>query len=129
MVTVLFSKMYLEDDHSPLTNRMLGTCGVVCILHDFIVARDRSNIILSLWKRNIDLIFLCLCIVNIIPNYNQQDATFLDLFISTDTLHVSGGSSAHHQEHKTVHTASGVFNHQPVLLAAQQQAAVLVDNT
>jgi len=23
-------------------------------------------------------------------------------------LHVSGGSSAHHQEHKTVHTASGI---------------------
>ena len=31
---------------------------------------------------------------------------FLDLFISTDALHVSGGSSAHHQEHITVHTAS-----------------------
>ena len=41
----------------------------------------------------------------VIPNYNQQDATFLDLFISTDALHVSGGSSAHHQEHITVHTA------------------------
>ena len=46
----------------------------------------------------------------IIPNYNQQDATFLDLFISTDALHVSGGSSAHHQEHITVHTASGIVN-------------------
>jgi hypothetical protein len=33
---------------------------------------------------------------NIIPNYSQQDATFLDLFISTDALHVSGGSSARH---------------------------------
>jgi len=43
---------------------------------------------------------------NIIPNYNQQDATFLGLFISTDVLHVSGGSSAHQQEHITVHTAS-----------------------
>ena len=44
------------------------------------------------------------------PNYNQQDATFLDLFISTDALHVSGGSSVHHQEHVTVHTASGIVN-------------------
>jgi len=43
-----------------------------------------------------------------IPNYNQKDVTFLDLFISTDALHVSGGSSAHHQEHITVHTASGI---------------------
>jgi len=44
------------------------------------------------------------------PNYNQQDATFLDLFTSKDALHVSGGSSAHHQEHITVHTASGIVN-------------------
>jgi hypothetical protein len=36
---------------------------------------------------------------NIIPSYSQQDATFLDLFISKDALHVSGGSFAHHQEH------------------------------
>jgi hypothetical protein len=47
---------------------------------------------------------------NVIPNYSQQDATFLDLFIFTDALHVSGGSSAHHQEHITVHTASGIVN-------------------
>ena len=44
------------------------------------------------------------------PNYKQQDATFLDLFISTDALHVSGGSSAHHQEHIPVHTASGIYS-------------------
>jgi hypothetical protein len=29
-------------------------------------------------------------------------------------LHVSGGFSAHHQEHKTVHTASGIVK--PILL-------------
>jgi hypothetical protein len=33
---------------------------------------------------------------------------FLDLFISIIALRVSDGSSAHHQEHKTVHTASGI---------------------
>jgi len=31
-------------------------------------------------------------------------------------LHVSGGSSAHHQEHKTVHRASGTVR--PILLPA-----------
>jgi len=46
----------------------------------------------------------------IIPNYSQQDAMFLDLFIFTDALLASGGSSAHHQEHITVHTASGIVN-------------------
>jgi hypothetical protein len=43
-------------------------------------------------------------------NYSQQDATFFDLFIFTDDLHVSGGFFAHHQEHITVHTASGIVN-------------------
>jgi hypothetical protein len=33
---------------------------------------------------------------------------FLDLFISINCSTFSGGSSAHHQEHKTVHTASGI---------------------
>ena len=41
---------------------------------------------------------------------------FLTLFIFTDALHVSGGSSAHHQEHITVHTASGIVK--PILLLA-----------
>jgi len=47
---------------------------------------------------------------NIIPNYSQQDVTFLDLFIFTGALHVSGGSFAHHQENKTVQIASGIVN-------------------
>jgi len=48
------------------------------------------------------------CFTLFFPSYNQQDATFLDLFISIDALQVSGGSSTHHQEHKTVHRASGL---------------------
>jgi hypothetical protein len=47
---------------------------------------------------------------NIIPNYSQQDVTFPDLFIFTDALHVSGSSPAHHQEHITVHTVSGIVS-------------------
>jgi hypothetical protein len=46
---------------------------------------------------------------NIITNYSQQDATFLE-FISIDALHVSGGSFAHHQEDTAVHTAPGIVN-------------------
>ena len=30
------------------------------------------------------------------------------VFITINALHFSGGSSAHHQELKTVHTASGI---------------------
>jgi hypothetical protein len=41
---------------------------------------------------------------------------FLNLFIFTHALHVSGGFSAHHQEHKTVQAASG--NVKPILLPA-----------
>jgi hypothetical protein len=47
---------------------------------------------------------------NINLSCSQQGATFLDLFISKDALHVLGGFSAHHQEHKTVQTASGFVN-------------------
>jgi hypothetical protein len=47
--------------------------------------------------------------LQLITNYSQQDANFLE-FISTDALHVSGASSAHHQEHINVHTASGIVN-------------------
>jgi len=47
---------------------------------------------------------------------NTVACSFLDLFISTDPLHVSGSSSAHHQEHKTVHTASGIVNQYCCLL-------------
>jgi hypothetical protein len=47
---------------------------------------------------------------NIFPNYGQQDATFLYLFIFADAVHVSDGSSVHHQEHITVHSASGIVN-------------------
>ena len=42
--------------------------------------------------------------------------SFLNLFIFTDALNVSGGSSAHHQEHITVHTVSGIVK--PILLPA-----------
>ena len=47
------------------------------------------------------LTVICPCIANIFPNHNQQDATLFELFISTNALHVLGGYSAHHQEHKT----------------------------
>jgi len=51
----------------------------------------------------------CYIVKKLITNYSQQDATFPE-FNSTDALHVAGGSSAHHQEHITVHTASGIVN-------------------
>jgi hypothetical protein len=47
---------------------------------------------------------------NIITNYSQQGATFLNLIIFTHALHVSGGSSTHNQEHITVHTTSVIVN-------------------
>jgi hypothetical protein len=43
-----------------------------------------------------------------ISKCNQQDAALHNLFISVKcSIHVSGGTSAHHQELKTVYTASG----------------------
>jgi hypothetical protein len=48
---------------------------------------------------------------NIITKYSQKDATFLDLFIFTFALHVLGGSSTHHQECITLHTASDMYSY------------------
>jgi hypothetical protein len=47
---------------------------------------------------------------NIITNYSQKDAKFIDLFIFTDAVHLSGGTTAHHQKHIAVHTASVIVN-------------------
>ena len=81
------------------------------------------------WRHYRNWIFICLCIVNRITNYNQQDATFLDLFIYTDALHVSGGSSAHHQEHITVHAASGIVNEYCSLLLSWMRRSSISSTT
>ena len=39
---------------------------------------------------------------------NKMQRDTIVFFFTTDALHVSGGSSAHHQELKAVHTASGI---------------------
>ena len=43
------------------------------------------------------------------------------LFISIDALHVLAGSSAHHQEHITVHTASGIASQYCCLLLSKMR--------
>jgi hypothetical protein len=45
-----------------------------------------------------------------ITSYTKKMERFLNLFIFTDTLHVSSGFSAHYQEHITVHATSGIGN-------------------
>ena len=47
------------------------------------------------------------CIVNVFK-YNQQDATLHNDIYYYKTLHVSGGSSAHHEELKNLYTTSGI---------------------
>ena len=63
------------------------------------------------WRIQQYFIFMCPSIASIIFyfNYNQQYATILIyLFLKCSTCFI--GSSAHHQEHITVHPASGVVN-------------------
>jgi len=50
---------------------------------------------------------------------------FLNLFIFTDALHVSGVSSAHHQEQITVHTASGIVKAILLLAATVEEMKLL----
>ena len=86
-----------------MNRKIHNICKTVCllVLIEFVIILKQIYLL---------LISICPRILNIIPNYNQKYATFLDLFISTDALHVSGGYSGHHQEHITVHTASGIVN-------------------
>jgi hypothetical protein len=50
-------------------------------------------------------IVMSLCLPLSTTNKTQRYTIF---FISVNVLHVTGGFSAHHQELKTVHTASGI---------------------
>jgi hypothetical protein len=46
-----------------------------------------------------------------ISTVNQLDAAVSQIYLfSINTLHVSDGLSVHHQEFKTVHTATGIYN-------------------
>ena len=47
------------------------------------------------------------CIVNVFKQTNNMQH-YTMVFISINALHVSGGSSAHHQELKTLYTALGI---------------------
>jgi hypothetical protein len=52
-------------------------------------------------------------------------------FITVNALHVAGGFSAHHQELKTVHTASGICKAcllPPLAAAASKQALTVIKN-
>ena len=64
-----------------------------------------------LWKHHYITLFLKFvgpCIANIFAEDNQKFATFHNLFISYEALHVSGDFPVHHQELNTAHTASGI---------------------
>jgi hypothetical protein len=52
-----------------------------------------------------------------IPIYIQQDATLYNLFYLETALHVSGGTSTHHQERKQLYLCHLVFVN-PLLLPA-----------
>jgi len=48
------------------------------------------------------------CIVLMYSVITNKMQRYTMVFITINALHVSDGSSAHHQELKTVHTASGI---------------------
>jgi hypothetical protein len=54
---------------------------------------------------------------NYILIYIQQDTTLHSLFYLETALHVSGGTSTHHQEHKQIYLQHLVFV-TPLLLSA-----------
>jgi hypothetical protein len=55
----------------------------------------------------VDLTFMVPCIVNVLSITNKMHL-YIILFIIVSAVHVSSGFSAHHQELKSVHAASGI---------------------
>jgi len=62
------------------------------------------------------------CIVNILI-YIQQDAMLHSLLYLETALHVSGGTSTHHQEHKRLYLQHLVFVTPLLLPAARIRAS------
>jgi hypothetical protein len=63
--------------------------------------------VLKLRVFHVNLMFMGLCIVRIL--YVQQDATLHSLFHLETALHVSGGTTTHHQECKQLYVQRLVF--------------------
>jgi len=57
----------------------------------------------NFWRKSKNIFF--------IPIYIQQDATLHSLFYLETALHVSDGTTTHHQESKQLSTASGICQH------------------
>ena len=62
-----------------------------------------------LCEKLLDLTFIGLCILMYFySKTNKMHQFYKFILFWNNTLHVSDGLSAHHQESKTVHTASGI---------------------
>ena len=74
--------------------------------HKFRTARLRLSKLIG-WESTVNFTFMGPCIVNVFKQ-NQQDAALHNGIYYYNALHVSGGSSTHHQELKTVDRKSVV---------------------
>jgi len=94
----------------------LGGCIVGMLLSNSRFLQPIKHILKSsrcaIWKMNefLNIAFTCPCIAIIFAAYNQQNATFHNLFISVrrSTCFRSFFFSVRHHELKTAHTASGI---------------------
>jgi hypothetical protein len=78
----------------------------------------------SLMSISVNLTFMGPCIVNVFLSTTNKMQHYIIFFIIVKALHVSSGLSAHHQELKSVHAASGIFQTCLLLpLAANKFAA------
>jgi hypothetical protein len=68
----------------------------------------------------------CIDSANILSSTTNKMQRYTIFFIAANALHISGGFSAHHQELKTVHTASGIC--QACLLLPLAVAASKLDS-
>ena len=77
----------------------------------------------------LNLTFMGPCILNVFLSMTNKMQRCVILFIIVNAVHVSSGFSAHHQELKSVHAASGICQtHLLLLLAWMSWKSQLVDH-
>jgi hypothetical protein len=65
------------------------------------------------------------CIVNVFLSMTHNMQHCIIVFIIVNALHVSSGFSAHHQELKSVHAASGIYHTCLLLPLAETQTSMI----
>ena len=81
------------------------------------------------WDWTISFTSMGPCIANVLPSITNKMQGYTIYLFLWNTLHVSGGSSAHHQEFKAVYTSSGTLSNLYCYLPLSLKSCNISSNT